>query len=374
MWISWVTEENCTSVVLLSPENDASVRLNGPPPVRYEVHAGILPHRTYMEALPYRSNFIHQVLLSGLRPESHYSYRVGGGPLRHDERSETFSRAHKFSTLASPGTGGPMRVAVVGDVGDTAHSRQTLLEANLSSSFDKSAMGHIPNQFLALAGDLSYADGNGSKWDIWGDMMSPVLQQLPLIAIPGNHEIEIDRVSRDAFVHYRSRYRMPEVSPEQTAPGKIFNQDTYDFDFTYEFGSSYYSFDVGLCHFVCINTYAHSEVGSIQWAWLEQDLNKIDRSVTPWVIAFGHGPWYNSNRAHHNEKATTSSRKSLEPLLLSHQVAAYFAGHVHAYERTHPMSFGSLNPRGVTHITIGDGGNSEGLENNWIDPPPSWCD
>lgn len=37
------------------------------------------------------------------------------------------------------------------------------------------------------------------------------------------------------------------------------------------------------------------------------------------------------------------------------------AGHVHAYERTHPMYDYNLDPCGAVHITIGDGGNSEGL-------------
>lgn len=38
-----------------------------------------------------------------------------------------------------------------------------------------------------------------------------------------------------------------------------------------------------------------------------------------------------------------------------------FAGHVHAYERTHPVYDYNLDPCGAVHITIGDGGNSEGL-------------
>ena len=47
--------------------------------------------------------------------------------------------------------------------------------------------------------------------------------------------------------------------------------------------------------------------------------------------------------------------KSTPSFLTSH------AGHVHAYERTHPVYDYNLDPCGAVHITIGDGGNSEGL-------------
>jgi hypothetical protein len=37
------------------------------------------------------------------------------------------------------------------------------------------------------------------------------------------------------------------------------------------------------------------------------------------------------------------------------------AGHVHAYERTFPVYNYTVNKCGTVHITIGDGGNSEGI-------------
>jgi len=52
---------------------------------------------------------------------------------------------------------------------------------------------------------------------------------------------------------------MPSVAPEIS--GSITNHesqevwDKYAMDILYEGGSSYYSFDVGLVHMVCLNTY-----------------------------------------------------------------------------------------------------------------------
>ena len=55
-----------------------------------------------------------------------------------------------------------------------------------------------------------------------------------------------------------------------------------------------------------------------------------------------------------------------------HGVDIALAGHVHAYERTLPVAFGSTNPCGTVHLTLGDGGNREGVSLPWVEPPPDW--
>ncbi|RYG53546.1 hypothetical protein EON66_08395, partial [archaeon] len=55
----------------------------------------------------------------------------------------------------------------------------------------------------------------------------------------------------------------------------------------------WYSFNDGLVHWVSIDTELFSYGGTqaqidAQYAWLTADLAAVDRSVTPWVIAFGH--------------------------------------------------------------------------------------
>ena len=107
---------------------------------------------------------------------------------------------------------------------------------------------------------------------------------------------------------------------------------------------------------------------------------------------------------HQGETATLAAKSSMEPLLHSHGAAAVFAGHVHAYERTHPVSPASPSTKphpqrsgsssssqpvvqqggvrddvhGVVYVTIGDGGNREGLYDGWIvdesEEPPDWVD
>jgi hypothetical protein len=168
-----------------------------------------------------------------------------------------------------------------------------------------------------VVGDLSYADENGSRWDTWAHKMEPWLSgALPIVAMPGNHEIEYDTLTSQAFPHWRARFRMPETAPEESAPGYIIDYHTYNFKFHYEYGSSYFSFDSGPVHHICLNTYADTSQGSTQYLWLEADLKRAEQSreEVPWIIVYAHGPWYNSNRLHRSEVPFEYSRKLVQVL------------------------------------------------------------
>ncbi|KAF5197484.1 Purple acid phosphatase, partial [Thalictrum thalictroides] len=54
-------------------------------------------------------------------------------------------------------------------------------------------------------------------------------------------------------------------------------------------------------------------------------------------------------------------KKAIEDLLYGARVDVVFAGHVHAYERFTNVYDDRADDCGPVHITIGDGGNREGL-------------
>uniref|UniRef100_A0A0D3FVK7 Purple acid phosphatase n=1 Tax=Oryza barthii TaxID=65489 RepID=A0A0D3FVK7_9ORYZ len=124
-------------------------------------------------------------------------------------------------------------------------------------------------------------------------------------------------------------------------------------------------------HVVMLGSYADFNSSSEQYRWLARDLAAVDRGATPWVVVLLHAPWYNTNAAHEGEGE--AMRKAMERLLYEARVDIVFAGHVHAYERfvssilisaiarTTRVYNNKANPCGPVHITIGDGGNREGL-------------
>ncbi|MGV7388954.1 metallophosphoesterase, partial [Mycobacterium kansasii] len=80
---------------------------------------------------------------------------------------------------------------------------------------------------------------------------------------------------------------------------------------------------------------------------------------TPWLLVLFHVPWYNSNTAHQREGDRMMA--AMEPLIYAAGADIVLAGHVHAYERSKRVYKGKSDPCGAVHITIGDGGNQEGL-------------
>ncbi|KAL9309512.1 Purple acid phosphatase 11 [Arabidopsis thaliana] len=118
-----------------------------------------------------------------------------------------------------------------------------------------------------------------------------------------------------------------------------------------------------------------------QNSWLQDEFKKVNRSETLWLIVLVHAPWYNSNNYHYMEGE--SMRVTFEPWFVENKVDIVFAGHVHAYERservsniqyniTDGMSTPVKDQNAPVYITIGDGGNIEGIANIFTDPQPSY--
>jgi len=62
-------------------------------------------------------------------------------------------------------------------------------------------------------------------------------------------------------------------------------------------------------------------------------------------------------------------KASMEPLFSRYNVALALCGHVHAYERSHPVYKGQRSDTGTTYVNIGDGGNREDHASTWLTPP-----
>jgi hypothetical protein len=285
----------------------------------------------------YSSGALHQVVVGlgeegPLQSTKTYFYRVGDPDLGwSDEFNFTMPpEAHQNLGL-------PYRLGLIGDLGQTENSAQTL----------EHLMANKPDSVLNV-GDLSYADGEEQRWDSYGRLVQPSTASVPHMTIEGNHELESIDGAPDSFLAYESRWRMPyERSGSKSA--------------------LYYSYETGPAHILMLGSYAAYGHGSKQMAWLKRDLAAVDRSRTPWLVVGMHAPWYNSNTAHQGE--VEDMRRSMEGLLFSYGVDLVFAGHVHAYERSVRVFNNRPHECGPVHIVIGDGGNREGLSRDYLDQP-----
>lgn len=109
---------------------------------------------------------------------------------------------------------------------------------------------------------------------------------------------------------------------------------------------------------------------NLQENFLRDDLKRVNRTKTPFVLVFLHAPLYNTNRAHQFEVAPQLFKKWAEPLFLEFGVDVVMSGHVHAYERSLGISYDEYSHTGPVYVTLGDGGNREQLYNEWISPAP----
>jgi len=228
---------------------------------------------------------------------------------------------------------------LLGDPGQTSNSQTTFSHIQQSNV-----------QAIMLVGDLSYADGDQPRWDSWGNLVQPLSSTMAVNTILGNHEIEPS--GGDLFLPYHSRFWNPAV--QAYGPGS----------------NTWYSIDVGLAHWIMLSSYETFTAGSPQYKWLVADLTAVDRKVTPWVFVTFHAPYMNSNTAHATDGNALQS--TLEAVFYNNEVDMVFSGHVHAYERCHRSYQKKRDPKGPVYVTIGDGGNREGLYTKWANPQPEW--
>ncbi|XP_019196501.1 PREDICTED: purple acid phosphatase 18 [Ipomoea nil] len=276
--------------------------------------------------LVYKSGIIHHSVIGPLADDTVYFYRCGG-------------KYPEFQ-LKTPPSKFPITFVVAGDLGQT--------------EWTKSTLGHIQQckyDVLLLPGDLSYADYVQSHWDTFGMLVQPLASARPWMVTHGNHEIEKIPLVKEWFLSYNTRWKMP------------FSESGSN-------SNLYYSFDVTGVHIVMLSSYADHGEQSDQYRWAKANFLKVDRKKTPWLVVIFHVPWYSSNKAHQGEG--NAMKEAMEPLLYGAHVDIVFTGHVHAYERSKHVYKGKIDHCGPIHITIGDGGNREGLATRYSEPQPEW--
>lgn len=287
---------------------------------------------TSYTTVSYSSPSLYSATLSSLPVgNKQYFYSCGSDQIG-------FSPVQSFKT--HPGLVEDVTFFVVGDVGQTANSVNTITELVEYEQLLTTWSGGIISM-----GDLSYANGIHNVhcveitvvhllrfylfcycticvmpgvqplWDTFGNLYTAAAAKIPFHSTLGNHEWG---ETAHKLTAYTSRFQNPKVDGVKEL---------------------YYSFDAGLVHFVMVAGYCSEMVkygeqpclrdGSKQKEWLWKDLGSVDRSVTPWVVVSFHQPFVNSNTAHSIEKEGLTMQAAIEDVLFENKVDLVFSGHVH---------------------------------------------
>lgn len=282
----------------------------------------------------YETGAIAEVLLTGLRPDTTYFYRVGdpaGGwsEIQSFRTGETRSRRFTFTAF--------------GDHGVSADAIQNV----------KNVLAERP-RFHLLLGDVSYANGKQSIWDDYLKQIEPMTRVIPFMLTLGNHENEKLTVNgqeqRIGYASYLARFALP--GTEQ-----------------------WYTFDYGPARFVAFNSddFANPE----QLVWLEKTLAEARRDTkVNWVIVFQHHPLYSTSKGRGDNPALI---QTVAPLYDRYKVDLVLCGHDHHYERQYPMRAGQPTTlkktdyrQGEGTLYIVEGGGGKSLY-DFTDPIPSIC-
>lgn len=252
---------------------------------------------------------IHEIELTGLEPDTRYSYKVQSG-----ERS---SRVHHFHTAVSPNQS--FRFALWGD--NQSGWEVFTEEVDVIAPFK-------PHILLGVGDHVN----NGRNAEDWKNQLfgpaRKLFHELPFFPSIGNHEGNGD----DLYALYSLPH--PEDDPQH---------------------ESYYSFTYGNAFFMIIDTnktwFPIGDIYPDHANWIREQVASPEAKAATWRFALNHEPgysegWGNGSCTYDGNAAV---RNWLYPLLAENGFHAHFSGHMHGYER-------GMNEDGLVHIISGGGG------------------
>jgi hypothetical protein len=281
--------------------------------------------------VPFR---LYHARLSGLAPGEHFTYKVSRSGVSVFE-----ARAH---SRKPPGRA--QRFVAFGDCGaGTWDERKVAYEASRAKP-----------DYIMITGDIVYYRGRVSEYltnffpvynsdSASKSRGAPLARSTLFLAAPGNHDLiegDFDRIS-DTFAYYyywlvprNGPLTTPGVSGTPLLKGDTGRQQAFleaapDFP-----RSANYSFDYGDIHWTVLDSNPYIDWTSPKLvAWLKADLHAA-RDAS-WRFVTFHHPGFSSSKAH----ADDQRMRVLAPVLEEGKVQLVFNGHVHNYQRTHPLRF-----------------------------------
>ena len=277
---------------------------------------------------------VYHASFEALIPGSIFNYRVSkNGKVVFTAEAKALKSAEQ-----------PYRIVVSGDMGAGTKEAIQIAKGIYTSNPD----------MIAIAGDIVYSNGlireyNTKFWPIYNaekidSAGVPLMSTIPFVAAVGNHDADTRDLDRfpDALAYYHF-WDQPLNGPVGKEGGAIVpllkGSEGNRKPFIDAAGERYprmtnFSFDYGNAHWTVLDSDAY-----VNWTdstlkdWVIRDLEKA--TTATWRFVMFHHPGFNSSRAHYEDQ----QMRLLSPIFEKGNVDVVFAGHVHNYQRSFPMTF-----------------------------------
>ena len=292
--------------------------------------------------------YMHDVLLTGLQPNTRYCYRYGSPGFR-------YSKEKSFTSAVAPGEEQPFKFVIYGDMDVSPPPGAETTAARVLSEIKNNGVS-----FVLHAGDLAYGSGYAYRWEEWLSLIERYSSLAPYMIAIGNHEQEHLVGGEKDPSHAPGNGFHPSWGNFGHDSGGECGVPVYNRFHMPESGNGnqpwWYSFEYGLVHFTILSSEHNFTHGSPQYTWLENDLKSVDHSRTPWLITILHRPVYSSVKIITDFEVTTRLRVALEELLYHNKVDLVITGHHHLYERSCPVYRQLCLDGAPTHVVVGGAG------------------
>ena len=280
-------------------------------------------------------HLVYRARLTNLVPGEEFHYRLlkSGKPV-----FDAAAHARKSARQ-------PFRFALFGDCGQGTPSENAIAYQTYLAKPD----------FLFIPGDIVYGNGRISEYrskffpnysteEPSPTNGAPLLQSVPFIAAPGNHDTALANFQRYpdalAYFFYWDQPLNGPVPPAGAAKTvHTLSSETGKAEFLSAAGPRYprmanFSFDYGNSHWTVLdaNTYMDWNNPALR-EWLTKDLAAAQSAT--WRFVGFHQPGFNSAHEHFTEQ----QMRPLSPIFEAGHVDIVFSGHVHNYQRSFPLMF-----------------------------------
>lgn len=209
----------------------------------------------------------------------------------------------------------------------------------------------VQPDFILIAGDIVYSAGRIPEYrekffPVYNsdtaslESGAPLARSVLFLAAPGNHDLASRDIAKrpDALAYFYYWFE-PLNGLRATAFATLAGDQQDRDNFLASAGDRFprmanFSFDYGNAHWTILDSNPYADWSKPELKkWVEDDLASAQKAT--WRFVGFHHPGFNSSKAHFDDQ----QMRVLAPVFEKGKVDIVFAGHVHNYQRSHPLRF-----------------------------------